>query len=58
MSGIFCGNFLNKKKTEDKKYLLVFTLSVAAGLIIWLNSIELFSQINSILVIRILFWCR
>lgn len=55
MCCVFCGTFLTKDKLGDKKYVLFVCSAIGAIVIILLNKIEIFSYINSILVLFIVF---
>lgn len=51
MCCIFCGTFLAKEKSKKRKYLIFAGSGLSALLIIALNKIEIFSFVNSILVL-------
>lgn len=55
MCCIFCGTFLEKERLGDRKYLVVVYSGIGALLIIIMNRIEIFSYINSILFILMVF---
>ena len=55
MCCVFCGTFLLKDKLEDRKYLIFVYSAVGASLIIIFNKTEIFSFMNSILIILIIY---
>ncbi|MBD5134742.1 MAG: GHKL domain-containing protein [Lachnospiraceae bacterium] len=55
MCCVFCSIFLTKEKLGEKRYLLILWSGVGSLLTIILNRIDIFSYINSILFIFILF---
>ena len=50
MCCIFCGTFLEKERLGDRKYLVLAGSGLGAILVIVLNRIDIFSDINSMLV--------
>lgn len=58
MCCIFCGTFLKKERLGDRKYLVFAGSVIGAILIILLNRIDIFSYINSILVILIVLFLQ
>ena len=55
MCCIFCGTFLEKEKLGDRKYLVLAGSGIGSILVLLLNRIDIFSYINSMLVILIVF---
>lgn len=55
MCSIFCGAFLVKEKIGDKKYLILITTLVGSGLVLVFNNNEMFSAVNTVLILIIVY---
>lgn len=55
MCCIFCNSFLMKERAEYERYTITLMSGVGAGLIILLNQMELFSFLNTVIVILLCF---
>lgn len=58
MCCIFCGTFLEKERLGDRKYLVLAGSGIGAILVIVLNRIDIFSDINSMLVTLIVLFLQ
>ena len=55
MCSIFCGTFLEQEKLGERKYLVIVGSGIGSILVLFLNRMDIFSFINSMLVILIVF---
>ena len=55
MCCVFCGTFLTKGRMEEKRYPIILMSGIEAGLIIFLNQMELFSYFNTIIMLLLFF---
>ncbi len=58
MCGVFCGSFLVKEKIGEKKYLLVLGSFIGSCFVLILNSIDIFSFMNTILILLIVYFMQ